>query len=637
MKKSKVKEKAKPTRGKGLEWEKLRNYECMEAFEESEVFKDLKSNFNKHRSNNTKKNGTVKEYQCKYSKYKKGFNCQAKMKTVFRNGIVELFTNKTKHEHKKVDNRENVYYTKEQEEKIKTLINLDVSRKNIRKDLEEQKMFEADDFPGIESINNKIKNLTKEMKRTQRPITVDELKEVVEANTDTPEDENEAFIVNSKLLEDENGGLIKFVIIMSTKNLIMKNLELSTDRWMLALDSTYQTNMDECPVIMFGKIGADGKFRPIGLVLTKKEDMDSYKLVLDFIRETSKVNPESVMADGDPAITAAAEEVFPNAVRLMCFTHVMRNVNEKLARIRALDPAISQNISNDIRALQHGALDEESFHVLYGLMQRKWTEDLKERIREFFLYFGNTWCRSATCKWYQACNPQHATTNNSVEGTNNSFKRDFTLNKKLSIPHLVSKFAEQLKIWSGQEIKVKSRPETARLTVKQKAISLHEEHTGDRDFILSRKVKASDRFIIKKDFGIVRGKPVEVTIVPKDIKTEDMVKDDFAKIGKEIMKRRRSISFENFDQFKDDLRVVAVFEAVISGNGETDYVCNCSYPNLPSGVKRKRKVIVEKKGISDGTKSKGRPPNMRKQPSYSTFSYLEIYVEFNKHFIAFYV
>ena len=98
-------------------------------------------------------------------------------------------------------------------------------------------------------------------------------------------------------------------------------------------------------------------------------------------------------------------------------------------------------------------------------------------------------------------------------------------------------------------------------------------------------MKASDRFIIKKDFGIVRGKPVEVTIVPKDIKTEDMVKDDFAKIGKEIKKRRRSISFENFDQFKNDLRVVAVLEAGISANGETDYFCNCSYPNLPSGVK----------------------------------------------------
>ena len=162
------------------------------------------------------------------------------------------------------------------------------------------------------------------------------------------------------------------------------------------------------------------------------------------------------------------------------------------------------------------------------------------------------------------------------------------------------------------------------MIVKQKAISLHEEHTGDRDFILSRKVKASDRFITKKDFGIVRGKPVEVTIVPKDIKTEDMVKDDFAKIGKEII----SISFENFDQFKNDLRVVAVLEAVISVNDETDYICNCSYPNLPSGVKgkvcphiylmyiREWKVMVEKKGVSDGTKSKGRVPNRKKQPFY---------------------
>jgi hypothetical protein len=38
--------------------------------------------------------------------------------------------------------------------------------------------------------------------------------------------------------------------------------------------------------------------------------------------------------------------------------------------------AISQRISNDIRSLQQGALDQESFQVLYGLLQRKWTEEV---------------------------------------------------------------------------------------------------------------------------------------------------------------------------------------------------------------------------------------------------------------------
>ena len=306
------------------------------------------------------------------------------------------------------------------------------------------------------------------MKRTQTKITVDEFKVLVEEKNNVPDNKNEAFIVNSNQEEDENGGLTKFVVIMSTRSLVKNYLEEGSERWMLALDATYQTNMEECPVIIFGKTGSDGKFHAVGFALTKKEDKESYKFVLDWISRTSKKQPECVMADGDTAITAAILSTFPNATRMMCFTHVVRNTNERMAGIRALDPAISQRISNDIRSLQQGALDQE---VLYGLLQRKWTEevlitteDLKVKIREFFLYFTKTWCLSETSKWYQACNPQHATTNNSVEGTNNSFKRDFTLNKRLAIPHLVSKISEQLTVWSKDKIQGKVSAETVQET-----------------------------------------------------------------------------------------------------------------------------------------------------------------------------
>ena len=313
-----------------------------------------------------------------------------------------MFTNDKDHAHEKIGERKNVNFSKEAEERIEELINLDVNRKNIRKDLEEKNLFDKDDFPNIDSLNNKIKNITKQMKRTQTKITVDEFKALVEEKDKVPDDKHEAFIVDSKLEEDENGGLSKFVVIMSTRSLVNKYLEEGSERWMLALDATYQTNMEECPVIIFGKTGSDGKFHAVGFALTKKEDKESYKFVLDWISRTSKKQPGCVMADGNTAITAAILSTFPNATRMMCFTHVVRNT--------------SQRISNDIRSLQQGALDQESFQVLYGLLQRKWTEevmitteDLKVKICEFFLYFTKTWCLSETSKWYQACNPQHAT------------------------------------------------------------------------------------------------------------------------------------------------------------------------------------------------------------------------------------
>ena len=55
---------------------------------------------------------------------------------------------------------------------------------------------------------------------------------------------------------------------------------------MLAIDSTYQTNKDECPLVLFGKTGSDGKFHAIGIALTKKEDQESYKFVFNFISRT---------------------------------------------------------------------------------------------------------------------------------------------------------------------------------------------------------------------------------------------------------------------------------------------------------------------------------------------------------------
>ena len=66
---------------------------------------------------------------CKYSSYKKGYNCEAKMKTIFKNGRLEVFTNDKDHAHEKIGERKNVNFSKEAEERIEELINLDVTRK----------------------------------------------------------------------------------------------------------------------------------------------------------------------------------------------------------------------------------------------------------------------------------------------------------------------------------------------------------------------------------------------------------------------------------------------------------------------------------------------------------------------------
>ena len=90
------------------------------------------------------------------------------MKTIIRNYSVEVLTNNKPHDHAGTGERKNTNFSKEQEERIKELIDLDVSRKNIRKDLEKSNLFQAGELNNIDSVNNKIKNVTKQMKRTQQ-------------------------------------------------------------------------------------------------------------------------------------------------------------------------------------------------------------------------------------------------------------------------------------------------------------------------------------------------------------------------------------------------------------------------------------------------------------------------------------
>ena len=104
-KKTKEKENYRKQRGKGLIWEKVEDFGSEDNFKNSTLLKNLQSNFNNHRTSNTQKNGIVKEFVCKYSSHKKGYNCEAKMKTIVKNGSVEVFTNDKDHVHEKIGER----------------------------------------------------------------------------------------------------------------------------------------------------------------------------------------------------------------------------------------------------------------------------------------------------------------------------------------------------------------------------------------------------------------------------------------------------------------------------------------------------------------------------------------------------
>ena len=80
--------------------------------------------------------------------------------------------------------------------------------------------------------------------------------------------------------------------------------------------------------------------------------------------------------------------------RLACFFRVVKNVKERLAKLKMSNGDMYKNIIDDIQDLQAYAIDEESFLVLYSLLKKKWLEEhvwtdskLEEMMNDFFEYF----------------------------------------------------------------------------------------------------------------------------------------------------------------------------------------------------------------------------------------------------------
>ena len=89
--------------------------------------------------------------------------------------------------------------------------------------------------------------------------------------------------------------------------------------------------------------------------------------------------------------------------------------------IKNIDSDVPSQIYDDIKDLQSGVCDEESFFIIAALLKRKWLEEktymddtLKLRVHEFYLYFTKVWLQSDIQKWYEAANPMMLSTNNSL-------------------------------------------------------------------------------------------------------------------------------------------------------------------------------------------------------------------------------
>lgn len=325
-------------------------------------------------------------------------------------------------------------------------------------------------------------------------------------------------------------------------------------------------------------------------LISSSEDKQTYDLILKFIKKEAKTPPTAVMADGSKAISSSCKEHFPQAKRLMCWYHAVKNMKDKLGGVKSEDPTMAKNILSDITTLQSGAPDDESFYVIFGLLKKKWIEDkiyymesLRQRVCDFFTYMEDVWMSDDLKNWFEAVNPMMCSTNNSLEATNNILKREYTQCKRRSIPHLFENVKDFVGDWSLNMKQEFDRMQLVPPTVKIKAEYLLKKM---EPFILFRDAKRVDRASVTVRGNVLTGKLIEVGMCPKQ-NYNFTTKAQYNTDCKNVIKRRRYMTYSDFDQFRKDLSEMAVMEVIKldDGVGKKEFFCNCLSVTGESGSK----------------------------------------------------
>ena len=127
------------------------------------------------------------------------------------------------------------------------------------------------------------------------------------------------------------------------------------------------------------------------------------------------------MGDGAKAITKAGNRVYKDIPfsRLMCWSHVHKNILPQLKSVSVHSKSIADNIIKDIDNLQWSALNFESFKKAYDLIEIKYLDKhdtvLNGSLTKFFQYMRKVWIDSGECLWFEGAHPWGVSNNQGIE------------------------------------------------------------------------------------------------------------------------------------------------------------------------------------------------------------------------------
>jgi hypothetical protein len=224
---------------------------------------------------------------------------------------------------------------------------------------------------------------------------------------------------------------------MSSK-VMMQRLARPPESFILHLDATFKLNQVDYPVVVIGISDRCRSFHVVALFIVSQRVEEIYAKVLRSVCRIyaavtgSRLRIRYVMGDAEQSQRNAVEAVFGSSGTsyLMCFFHVMVNVQKKLK-----DSTFKETVIGHIYNL-HFARSEAEYLAGRDACLKLWRAH--DSLTAFADYCDAQWLRGHFSKWQcYHTPPAFATTNNPVEQYNRAIKRDYTLRRRLKMGTLI--------------------------------------------------------------------------------------------------------------------------------------------------------------------------------------------------------
>ena len=131
-----------------------------------------------------------------------------------------------------------------------------------------------------------------------------------------------------------------------------------------------KTNRYEMALSLFVGIDNNFKTRVLAQALTKYETQADYNWILQCtLKATNNLSPVILYTDGDPAMLAAVQVVYPQTRHLLCIYHITENVKKKAKFM--LRAEMVEDFVKDFYHMRN-SYSEYQFELRYNMMLTKY-------------------------------------------------------------------------------------------------------------------------------------------------------------------------------------------------------------------------------------------------------------------------